>query len=236
MDEIVIQYKRYRLRSLWFMGALLLLLPVVGIAALLIGSQPLSWQDLIELSQGRGEELNRQILLYIRLPRILGAIFTGILLALSGVVMQILLRNPLASPYTLGISNASAFGASFGIVFLTASMGEALPYLVSLSALGGGVLGLGAILFLANSKQASVETIVLAGVIINSLFGAGITVLQYLADHVQLASIVFWNFGDLGRSDWQKLAFLGLITLFGYSYFYKKRWDMFLKEFLLFLL
>ena len=148
--------------------------------------------------------------------------------------MQILLRNPLASPYTLGISNAAAFGASFGIVFLGAGTGIARssdlfmitnPYIVTISAFLGSLLGLAIILLIIKIRQASVETIILSGVIINSLFGAGIAVMQYVANNVQLASIVFWNFGDLGRSDWSKLVFLIIVLLPALIYFYYKRWD-----------
>lgn len=86
-------------------------------------------------------------------------------------------------------------------------------------------MGLAIILLLAQIKRASVETIILSGVIINSLFGAGIAVMQYLANNVQLASIVFWSFGDLGRGDWYKLIFMTAALIPALLYFYLKRWD-----------
>lgn len=213
---------------------MLILLAAISLIALIAGSHRISWADLMALFRGEGLEMNRQILLNLRLPRILATILTGIILSVSGAVMQILLRNPLASPYTLGISNAAAFGASFGIVMLGAGAGIARssdlfmitdPYTVTLSAFLGSLLGLGMILIIIRVKQASVETIILSGVIINSLFGAGIAVMQYVANNVQLASIVFWNFGDLGRSDWQKLLFLAIVLLPALLYFHFRRWD-----------
>ena len=99
------------------------------------------------------------------------------------------------------------------------------PYVITLSAFLGSLLGLAIILIIIRGKQASVETIILSGVIINSLFGAGIAVMQYVANNVQLASIVFWNFGDLGRSDWSKLLFLIVALIPALIYFYLKRWD-----------
>lgn len=233
-DEILIQYKRYRIRTRLFIWSMLVLLVLIGIVALIAGSHRIAWQELWALFYGDGVEMNRQIILNIRLPRILAAVITGIILSLSGVVMQILLRNPLASPYTLGISNAAAFGASFGIVFLGAGAGVVRssdlfmitnPYVVTFSAFLGSLWGLGIILLIIRVKRASVETIILSGVIINSLFGAGIAVMQYLANNVQLASIVFWNFGDLGRSDWYKLIFLVVVLIPVMVYFYLKRWD-----------
>lgn len=234
MNEIVIQYKKYRARNRMFIWIMFGLLCIIGVIALVAGSHQIGWTEMLELIQGEGVEMNRQIVLNIRLPRILAAVITGIILSLSGAVMQILLRNPLASPYTLGISNAAAFGASFGIVFLGAGAGIARssdlflmtnPYVVTISAFLGSLLGLAIILLIVKVKQASVETIILSGVIINSLFGAGIAVMQYLANNVQLASIVFWNFGDLGRSDWNKLVFLVVVLIPALIYFYFKRWD-----------
>lgn len=232
--EILIRYKKYRTRNRRFILILLGLLVIVGFVALIAGSHRIAWNDLWALVQGEGVEMNRQIVFNLRLPRILATIVTGIILSVSGAVMQILLRNPLASPYTLGISNAAAFGASFGIVCLGAGTGLVRssdlfmitnPYIVTLSAFLGSLLGLAIILVIIRVRQASVETIILSGVIINSLFGAGIAVMQYMANNVQLASIVFWNFGDLGRSDWQKLIFLLVVLVPALIYFYFKRWD-----------
>lgn len=233
-NEILTQYKKYRARNQQFILALLILLVILSFIALIAGSHHIGGQEIIELAKGKGIEMNRQIILNIRLPRILAAIITGTILSLSGAIMQILLRNPLASPYTLGISNAAAFGASFGIVFLGAGSSIARssdlfmitnPYMITLSAFLGSLLGLSIILLIVKIKQASVETIILSGVIINSLFGAGIAVMQYVANNVQLASIVFWNFGDLGRSDWNKLLFLFIVLVPALVYFYFKRWD-----------
>lgn len=233
-NEILTQYKKYRARNQQFIFVLLILLVLLSCIALIAGSHQIGWQETIALIKGEGIEMNRQIILNIRLPRILAAIITGTILSLSGAIMQILLRNPLASPYTLGISNAAAFGASFGIVFLGAGSSIARssdlfmitnPYMITITAFLGSLLGLAIILLIIKIKQASVETIILSGVIINSLFGAGIAVMQYVANNVQLASIVFWNFGDLGRSDWNKLIFLVVVLIPAFIYFHFKRWD-----------
>ncbi len=233
-NEILIQYRKYRRRSVRFILLLLVLLGAICCVALIAGSHRITPSDFWALFTGEGTEMNRQIVLNIRLPRMLATVITGVILSVSGAVMQILLRNPLASPYTLGISNAAAFGASFGIVFLGAGAGWVRsselfmvtnPYVVTLSAFLGSLLGLAIILLIVRVKQASAEIIILSGVIINSLFGAGIAVMQYVADSVQLASIVFWNFGDLGRGDWQKLFFLVVVLMPALIYFYYKRWD-----------
>lgn len=233
-NNVLIQYRKYRSKNQRFILIILLLLVGIALVSMVAGSHRIGLPALADLLRGEGTEMNRQILLNIRLPRILAAIITGVILSLSGAIMQILLRNPLASPYTLGISNAAAFGASFGIVFLGAGAGIARssdlfmitnPYIITISAFLGSLLGLAIILVIVRVKQASVETIILSGVIINSLFGAGIAVMQYVANNVQLASIVFWNFGDLGRGDWHKLIFLMVVLLPALVFFHRRRWD-----------
>lgn len=167
-NDILIQYKKYRARNARFILILIILLALIGLIALMAGSHTISWHELWALIKGEGVEINRQILLNIRLPRILATIITGIILSVSGAIMQTLLRNPLASPYTLGISNAAAFGASFGIVFLGAGTSIVRssdlfmitnPYVVTLSAFLRSLSGLGIILLITRVKQASVETI-----------------------------------------------------------------------------
>lgn len=232
--DVITQYKKYRARNARFIAVMSGLVVIVGLVALVAGSHRIGWDELWALVKGEGVEMNRQIIVNIRLPRILATIVTGIILSVSGAIMQILLRNPLASPYTLGISNAAAFGASFGIVCLGAGTGIVRssdlfmitnPYIVTISAFLGSLLGLGIILLIIKVRQASVEIIILSGVIINSLFGAGIAVMQYIANNVQLASIVFWNFGDLGRSNWDNLFFLVVVLIPALIYFHYKRWD-----------
>lgn len=232
--DMLLQYKKYRSGNRRFILVVFVLLFALCFIALFAGSHRIGGREIIRLFQGEGSEINRQIILNLRLPRILAATLTGTLLSLAGVIMQIVLRNPLASPYTLGISNAAACGAAFGIVFLgtnapllrTSQLPAPIaPYMITASAFVGSLIGLAVILSIIKLKQASVETIILSGIVINALFGAGIAVVQYLADNAQLASIVFWNFGDLGRSDWQKLIFLATVTLPAFLYFYLKRWD-----------
>lgn len=101
-NEVLTQYKRYRARNRRFISAMVLLLAVTGIVSLIIGSHRIGWQELWAIVQNEGTEMNRQILLNIRLPRMLAAVITGIILSLSGAIMQILLRNPWPPPIRWG--------------------------------------------------------------------------------------------------------------------------------------
>ncbi|MCW4019451.1 MAG: iron ABC transporter permease [Candidatus Bathyarchaeota archaeon] len=167
----------------------------------------------------------------IRMVRIVGALFAGAGLAVAGVVMQCILRNPLASPFTLGISSAAAFGASFAIIFLGAgsSMTSLVsinnPYVTTVCAFLFSLLATGAILLLTKITKVSAETMILAGVAISVMFSAGLSFMQYIATDSQLGNIVAWTFGDLGKATWSWNALILLVLLPVAFYFFYKRWD-----------
>ncbi|MGM0461733.1 MAG: FecCD family ABC transporter permease [Fibrobacterota bacterium] len=175
-----------------------------------------------------------RIIIYSRLPRILTALFAGLGLSLSGAAMQSILRNPLGSPFTLGISHAAAFGAAFSVLVLggmvTGGSAEGImkwvgPYIITFSAFGGAMIATAIIMFVSRVKKASPEIIVLTGVAISSLFTAGTSFMQYFAEDTELAAIVFWTFGDVGRSSWYELYAIIFITLLTLLYFWCNRWN-----------
>jgi len=170
----------------------------------------------------------------IRLPRVIAGLVAGAGLAVAGCVMQTCLRNPLASPSTLGISNAAAFGANLAIIFFGAgtihsNTHDAVfignPYAVTVSAFVFSMLAMTLILLLARLRGFSPESVVLAGVAFGSLFSAASTLVQYFAEDVQVAAMVFWTFGDLGRVAWQEVALLSVLTASAFVYFLLHRWD-----------
>ena len=163
--------------------------------------------------------------------RIIGALLAGAGLAVAGVVMQCILRNPLASPFTLGISSAAAFGASFAIIFLGAgsSMTNVVsisnPYVTTILAFLFSLLATGAILLLTRVTRVSAETMILAGVAISVMFSAGLSFMQYIATDSQLGNIVAWTFGDMGKATWSWNALIIIVFLPVALYFFYKRWD-----------
>lgn len=178
--------------------------------------------------------MTARIIWWMRLPRVLAAIMAGAALAISGAVLQSVLRNPLGSPYTLGISHAAAFGAAVSIVFLGtgtlesgAEAGVILnnPYIITISAFACSLISTFSIFALAKYRGASPAAMVLAGIALNSLFGAGMTSIQYFASQTELASIIFWTFGDLSRAMWRDLGILTAVTVPTLVYFVLKSWD-----------
>ena len=221
----------YKRRLILLISALALIMAVIAINAGAADTHPVQvLRALLGLENG----LSSVVIWNIRLPRIAAGITAGIGLAAAGCVMQTCLRNPLASPFTLGISNAAAFGANLAIVFFNAgtmysSTQDAVfinnPYLVTISAFVFSLLSMILILFLARLRGFSPESVVLAGVAFGSLFAAGSALVQYFADDIQVAAMVFWTFGDLGRVSWLEAAILSTLTISALLYFMIHRWN-----------
>ncbi|MDZ7740427.1 MAG: iron ABC transporter permease [Bacteroidota bacterium] len=232
--EITKTYKKYiRSKKRFIAGTLVLtlLLIVIGIS---MGAAKISFTESIRAIWGSPDEVNRQIILNIRLPRVLAAIFCGMALSVSGAAMQSILRNPLGSPFTLGISNAAAFGAAFAvIVFGAGSMQSSAadsvlynnPYIITISAFFWSLVSTALILIVAKARGSTPENMILTGIIAGSLFMALTTGLQYIADDVELAAIVFWTFGDLSRASWKELIILMIVVIPILFYFIYNRWN-----------
>ena len=225
------RYKRYIRYKIVFLVSVMLVLLVLVVAAAATGSIPIAFGNVISVLIQRNAEGMGRIVWDVRMPRIIAAVLVGAGLSVSGTVMQSVLKNPLASPYTLGISSAAAFGASFAIVFLQAGTGSASsiiihnPYVVTITAFACSVLAASAILLLTSLTRISAESMVLSGIAIGAMFSAGLTLMQYMADSVQLANIISWTFGDLGRSNWRILALITWVLIPMYILFLYHRWD-----------
>ena len=191
--------------------------------------------ELADTLAGGGTAQSRAIVFHVRLPRITVAIVVGAALALSGCVMQNVLRNPLAAASTLGVSQGAAFGAALAIIALdagaqnAANAGTAVtissPGTVTLCAFLGGLATTAVILILCRLRSASPSSMILAGVALSSLFSGATTLLQYFADDVQLSTVVYWTFGDLGRPGWSEIRLMYAVTLAALVYFLWNRWN-----------
>lgn len=165
----------------------------------------------------------------IRLPRAVAAILVGALLGLSGAVMQGVLKNPLASPFTLGISQAAAFGASFAIIVLQAySIQTYLSSSISIAlcAFVASLICMMIILFLGSVSSLSPSSMILAGVALGSLFSAMTMFIQYFADDLDIAATLFWTFGELGKADWSSIKIMAIVFFPIFLYFIFSHWKM----------
>ncbi len=176
-------------------------LQVVAIVADAIGiALPIQW-----------EREQASVLLAIRLPRtVLGALI-GAGLATAGVALQAVFRNPLADPTLIGVSNSAALAAA-AVLVLGHQWLHGFPAVVGalavpIAAFSGGLAGAAAVQRLARVAGTTVTgTLLLAGIAINALTGAGIGLLLFAANDAQLRSVTFWNLGSLGGATWQSVA------------------------------
>lgn len=193
-----------RLQPAWLFVLLLLLLVLVSITTLVTGKYPLSlgelWQSL--MTGGRAGTNADLVLWNLRLPRLVAGILVGAALAAAGASYQAMFRNPLVSPDILGVSAGAGLGAVLAI-FLSLPLAA-----VQLFAFAGGLVAVGLVYLISlTSRQFDpVLVLVLAGVAIGSLLGAGISLIKILADpYSQLATITFWLLGGLNAVSQREL-------------------------------
>ena len=152
------------------------------------------------------------VVMDVRLPRILTAALVGAGLAMSGVIYQGILLNPLADPYTLGISSGAAFGASLALL---ANLTFLNQLSIPLFAFTGAVITLFIVIHLSTfNGQISANTLILSGVIVGAILSAGISFLKYLADE-QVAVIIFWLMGSFISSSWDSVFTIAIAVLLG---------------------
>ncbi|NPA24309.1 MAG: iron ABC transporter permease [Deltaproteobacteria bacterium] len=194
-----------------FLLGLSLLLGGLILAATGMGFMKIPLVKVVEIILGADhlDPVLRTVVFDVRLPRILTAAMVGGGLALAGVVFQGLLLNPLADPYTLGVSSGAAFGAALALLCNLTFWGA---YSVTACAFIGALLTLFLVLRLAGSagKGLSSNNLILAGIIIAAILSAAISMIKFLADE-QVAVIIFWLMGSFTSKTWSDLL---LVTVF----------------------
>ena len=215
-------YRKNELRSISFLVLLTVFLLLSILLSLRAGSYNTPVTELIKGIFGKSADKKINLVVQNnRMPRICTAIIAGAGLGLAGGILQAILHNPLASASTLGVSQGATFGAAFAIVAMnmTGAIG------ISIYSFLGSIAVAIVILGLSRFKQVSAEGIVLAGVAISSMLSGATTLIQYFANEIQLTSLVFWTFGDLGSTGWEDLRPMGIMVLILLVYCFAHRWD-----------
>ena len=196
-----------RHRALLVISVLVLAVALSLVLALMVGSFAISPGEVLARLFGQGESGGSDVVLGLRLPRALAAFACGGLLALAGALMQVLLRNPLADPYVLGVSGGAAVGA------LTAML-LSLPVLVIHGgAFAGALAAMLTVFSLARGDGSWTQSrLLLTGVIVAAGCGAGVALILSIAPEQKLHSMLFWLMGDLSHagSPWPALVVLAL--------------------------
>ena len=224
--------KKKRVIVFAILGAAVVL---AAILCLFVGSSGMTVSECLAALFGKGTPAAVRIVRNIRLPRMLAALIAGAGLSVSGLIMQTTLGNSMASPSTLGVSNAAVFGANLAIIasaggFL--SVGNHLDsYAVgaNLFATSGiaflfSVVSILTILGLCRIRSFAPGVVVLAGIAIGSVWTAATTVLQFYATDVGLSAAVIWSFGDLGRADFRADLMMLSVIAAAIVFFCFMRW------------
>jgi iron complex transport system permease protein len=165
-----------------------------------------------------------------RLPRILLAILTGVSLAMAGCVMQGLLRNPLVSPFTLGLSSAASFGAAFAIVIGPGIFGAFFSvsddvFIICMAFLFGWLTML-MVYGISRSRGTNQATLILAGVVIGYIFSAGVSALSYVTTNEKLRNLTIWLMGGMWGASWTAVLLLLPVTIICFVLLVRMAWDL----------
>lgn len=210
------------------LGLLLVLTTVVFFADVGVGAGSMSFTELVRtiFVPGQGPSVDAQVVWNIRMPMSVTAVLAGASLAVAGAEMQTILNNPLAEPYTLGISAAAGFGAALSVVAGV----SVLPF-ASLVGMAGSAwifafIACGVILIFSVIRGAGAESMILLGIAMVFLFNALLALLQYVASEAQLQQVVFWTLGSLSRATWPQVGLMALACGILTPLFYRASWRL----------
>lgn len=207
--------------------ALLILALIFFVLNIYIGSSDISLSDVFQaIFYGEGQGNNVMIIRKIRAPMSLMALAVGASLGIGGCEIQTILRNPIASPYTLGITNAATFGAALGLILNTNVLKVSEALMVTTNAFFFALLASIGIYIFSSRQGSNRNSIVLFGIALNFLFSALTMILQYISDDEDLKSLVFWNMGSLLKTNWKKLGIVLCALVFVSVIFYKNAWKL----------
>ena len=226
LDETLDSYSKRFSRWKLVIILLFLILTLVVIFSVSIGPMQISPNNVFRvlikevplagnLVEGEISSIESEVVLQVRLPRVLAAAFVGVALTCSGVVLQGLLRNPMADPYILGISSGASLGASLAIAFgfgvSTLGVLYAIPFLAFFGAIGTIIL----VYTIAKHSGGSMLTLLLIGIAVNSFFSAIVSLIKLIGSEA-LHGIVFWILGSLQVSGWNHVLLVAPLTIIGF--------------------
>ncbi|MGR5150687.1 FecCD family ABC transporter permease [Photobacterium swingsii] len=195
------------------LAAFFILSIVCVVADVFIGSQGLTFAAVIQaiFDPSHSTIASKIIVWDIRMPMSLMAPFVGGALALAGAQMQTTLNNPLADPYTFGVSAAAGFGASLVITNVVAIPFIPEQYQIAVMAFVMCLLTTLLIAGISSAKRVSIEGVMLFGVAVMFAYDSLLTMMQYIASETQLQTLVFWQMGSLDRGSWEKIGVLAIV-------------------------
>lgn len=226
-------YSKYTTRKVLFIVIGIIMLFVLSLIALTAGAAQIRISETISSIIGRilpftgmGNNTFVDVVIWdLRLPRVVIGIIAGAIFAISGATMQGVMRNPLVSPYTIGVSSGASFGATLAIILGVGLFGAG-TYVIIANAF---VFSLAATFFvygIARVRGISSETLLLAGIAVMYLFSAMTSFLQYGATEEKLLAVVHWLFGNLAVVTWDNILIVSIVFLICLPLLIKYSWDL----------
>lgn len=221
-------YKKIILRRFIVAGVLLLLILLSLLLDFTLGPSGISvatlWHTLFDAASA--DAGTRVIVWDLRLPFALMAVVVGLALGLAGAEMQTILNNPLASPFTLGVSSAASFGAALAIILGLGIPGIPDQWFISVNAFVFALMACFILDGISRWTRVATSGVVLFGIALVFTFNALISILQFVASEDTLQGLVFWTMGSLARASWDKLAILVVVLLIVVPLSLKNAWKL----------
>lgn len=221
-------YQQVLSYRLWLIIGLMTAIAASLIADFMLGPSGLAWSQLYSalFNPDSADATTRVIVWEIRLPFALMAVAIGMALGLAGAEMQTILNNPLASPFTLGISSAAAFGASLAIVLNLSLPGVPPSWMIATNAFAFAIFA--ALLLDAAARWGALSTssLVLFGIALVFSFNALVSLMQFVASAEALQGLVFWTLGSLSRASWPKVGLMFLVVLLLFPLSMRDAWKL----------
>ncbi|MGE4290708.1 MAG: FecCD family ABC transporter permease [Desulfovibrio sp.] len=213
-------------KKLLFILALVAAMACLAAVALRFGATLCPLPDLGRALFRDGTNQNLEYFVWnLRMPKIVAALAVGSALAVNGAVLQTVLKNPLASSFTLGQSHGAAFGACYAMIALASTSFNTSISMVALGAFAGSLCSSACILVLASVRGMTSYGLILAGVAISTFFAAATMSLQYFATDSQVAATLFWTFGDLSKGAWTEAWITAATSAAGIAASLRLSWD-----------
>ena len=229
--EMKNSYEKRKYKNLLILVGLTVLLVLVSVLSISIGASKVDASTVVDVVMSLFNkdlvvsQVDKIVVLNIRLPRVFVAVFAGIALSNAGLLMQGIFQNPLVSPYTLGVSNGAAFGAALSII-----LGTPLSFLgnykVPIFAFIFSIITMTMVYIISIVAKKSSKTLILAGVAIGYLFSAMVSFLKYVSDTDELPEIVFWMMGSLSGIAWESIAIIVCVVVISFIIMMRYAWDL----------
>lgn len=227
-DTAGARYRRLVRRRLWFIGAVAVFLVISIIVNVAWGPSSIPVPEVIRslVSPGSTTAEVSTIVWQLRLPVALMAVLVGAALSAAGADMQTILGNPLAEPFTLGISAAAAFGAAVAVVLGVSVSPVTGELFIAGNAWVAAVIASGIVVFFSRLRSAGAETMILLGIALVFLFDGLMAFVQYISSPEATQEVVFWSMGSLARSSWTTVGILGAVLLVVLPFLAANNWKL----------